>query len=62
MNEDQKKMFEEMRFNLLKCQVELERASEEFRKEVVNISAKITVLRTEILSLLNSDIPRETGD
>ena len=55
MDEETIKKYEEMREYLLTIQAKLEMASKAISDDVNLISNKITVLRTEILSLINSE-------
>ena len=59
IDKDKVAKFEEMRFHLLEAQVKLEMAAKAINQEVMSVSGKITVLRTELLSLINSERKRE---
>lgn len=54
-------VFKDMREALLESQVRLEMAAKAINQEVISVSGKITVIRTELLSLINIEKRREDG-
>jgi len=61
MNEEQKKSLEDMSFSLLEIQAKLGHNVKEFNKEHSLIDSKITVIRSYIRSILNTEDKENRG-